>query len=70
MSLELWLFAAVTEAIVIGTFFGGAFMAYRVGQRQSAAAAKPRESRIAVVPRQGDSWSASTEREDRSAPAA
>jgi hypothetical protein len=70
MSLGLWLFAVVMEVIVIGTFFGGTFMAYRVGKRQSAAVTEPVPASIAAVPRPAGAWDASTEREDRTSTAA
>jgi hypothetical protein len=70
VSLELWLFAAVMEVIVIGTFFGGTFLAYRVGQRQSRSAAEPVEARITPVPQQAGVSDARTETDDRPARAA
>lgn len=70
VSLELWLFAVVMEVLVIGTFFGGTFMAYRVGKRQSGAVPEPVQASIAVGPLQTGVSVAPTEREDRSAPAA
>jgi hypothetical protein len=70
VSLELWLFAVVMEVIVIGTFFGGTVMAYRIGKRQSAAVPEHVQASISICPQQTGVSGAPTEREDRSAPAA
>jgi hypothetical protein len=70
VSLELWLFAVVMELIVIGTFFGGTFLAYRIGHQRSARTAESPESRITPVSRRVGGLGAPTEREDSTAPAA
>jgi hypothetical protein len=70
VSLELWLFAVVMEVIVISTFFGGTFMAYRVGRRQSAAATAPGHTTMGGVPHQARVLSPPAEVEDRTSAAA
>jgi hypothetical protein len=46
---QLWLFSVVMEVIVIGTFFGGTYLAYRVGQGQSQATSASADARPAAV---------------------
>lgn len=70
VSLELWLFAAVMEVIVIGTFFGGTYLAYRVGRKQSAPVAGAGQAPITAATRQAGVSGTPTEREERTAPAA
>jgi hypothetical protein len=68
MSWELFLFAVVMEVIVIGTFFGGTFLAYRAGTRQPTA--PPSVEKVSTVFRRAHVLDASTETDDHSSVAA
>jgi hypothetical protein len=66
----LWLFSVVMEVIIIGTFFGGTYLAYRVGQRQSQApSASADAGPAAVAQRLGHRSPATRERDHGSAAA-
>jgi uncharacterized protein YneF (UPF0154 family) len=68
MLWDMFLFAVAMEVIVIGTFFGGTFLAYRIGTRQSTK--RPSVDKIATDIRRAHALDASTETDEHTSVAA